>query len=332
MNDHEAPWGRRRASAPFVVGILLGFFVLGSTPAAAQSGPPHSLPAVGPSWQLGATLSGSLYSVDSVPVAGGISPDTKGRSASGALEVIRYLAPLVDDGSPRSLEPFLQRASTISASLGGGGFATENPYGSRDRTSANLGARAGMNVYLARYLALTAAFGYGYSVLHDVISNHERHGFSGSAGLGLRVGDARLDASYTFAASNVDGTFAPLQWGSVQLSAYVVLARFFTLSPWGRVMPHGGEGGLDLGLYATRDLGFFLGGFGGRSAFSSSDVLFNRYGGSAGLSYWAVSRARLAAYYRPTYTDVSPQVVDGLMYGYRQLDHSISLEVAVRLP
>lgn len=308
----------------FSLGVLI------ASPASAQSPPAPEVPRAGPTWQIDGALAGGLYSIR---FAGSLpAPSVDGKRASGSVEATHFLAPVVDDGAPRSLQPFLQRASMLSVRFGGGGFVTSNPFGGTDRTDANLAAGAGLNIHLTRFFALTAGLGYGYDVLHDALQHDKTHTFSGTLGVGFRIADARFDAAYTFAASSVDGSFVAPRWGTVRLNGFVVIERRFTLNPWGTLLQGGGVGGLDLGFYATRDLGFFLRGFGGRGELYSSDIVVNRYGGGAGLSYWIGRGVRLGVYYVPTINHVPVQPVDGEMFGYQEVEHALSLEVTVRLP
>src|SRR6185437_1276876 len=103
-----------------------------------------------------------------------------------------------------------------------------------------------------------------YDVLHDVGIDAATHGFSATGGFALRVADARFDASYTFGATRTNGSFAPLRWGTLRLSALASLARGFSLNVMGQVIDHGGTGGAELGFYAAQDLGYFVGGLGER--------------------------------------------------------------------
>jgi hypothetical protein len=184
---------------------------------------------------------------------------------------------------------------------------------------------------VARHVAITSSLGYGYDVLNDTNAHQKSNAFSASGGLGFRGGDTRFDVSYTFGANDVDGTFAPLRWGSVTASLYTVVGRRFTIRPYGRAFQGGGEGGLDLGFYATRELGLFLGGFGERGEIYSSAEVANRFGGQVGLSYWVAPSFRLSAYYNLSFVDLPNQVTDQVVYGYHELDHTLSLGGSLRL-
>jgi hypothetical protein len=286
------------------------------------------------SWQLDATLRGAGYSInESVPVQYPTPLSTGGERVNGDLQVTRYLGPIVDDDAPRSLQPFLQRASVLYADVGGGGFLTRNPTGGQNRTDAGVGATLGLDIYVLRQLALTASLGYGYDILHDVDADVAAHAFSGSAGLGVRISDVRIDASYAFAASEANGSFAPLRWGQVNLAVFAVIDRRVTLNFWGELFQQSGGGGIDFGVYPTQDLGLFLDGAALRGELYASDTLVNRYYGSAGLSYWVTPRVRLGAYYELT-VNVEPVQAQGgpEPFGSTEFDHAGVLQAEARLP
>jgi hypothetical protein len=232
----------------------------------------------------------------------------------------------------------LQRASELSVSIGGSGFDTQYPSANftvLDRTDAHFGTGVGLDVYVTRVLALTAALGYGYDVLHDpsFMGAQTSHGFSGGAGFGLRGGDTRFDLAYTFSATSVNGSFAPLRWGTLKGTLYTVFDRRFFLDLWALGLQRGGGGGLDLGFYPTKDLGLLLGGLAEHGELYQDSLVLNRYSGYAGVSYWVLPQVRLAAYYTFTANDVPAQIGPGVMTnGDLQLDHQIQLRAGFRLP
>ena len=278
---------------------------------------------------------GAFYAIHATPPG----VDQSGARGLGTLQLTRYFAPLVDDDAPWSLQPFLQRASVVYGSVSGGGFATRIPtpgsaFTSTTRTDANVGARFGVDAYVTPAFALTGALGYGYDVLHDGSSrvNQHAHGFSASGGFGLRYLDVRFDVAYSFSASDADGSWSPLRWGTVLGSAYIVIDRRAYVNLWGRVLQSGGGGGVDLGLYPTQQLGLFASGYGERGELYSDPPVFNRAFADAGLSYWFTSRVRLAAYYEFTFNDEPSQSAGSMnFFGYTELEHAFRLEGAFRI-
>jgi hypothetical protein len=276
-------------------------------------------------------LSGSLYNLSSNGV-----PYASGNQLTGTLGVTHYLQPLVDDGAPRSLEPYLQRTSTLSfsASAGAWGTSQTNP------TAFNFGdtyggASAGFNVYATPVLAFTGSFAYGYDVAHaDMTPDQASHSFTGTGGIGLRFGDTRIDGVYAFSARDTEGTFSPLRWGTATLSVTTVIGRRFYMYGWGQALQSGGGGGLTLELHPHRDLDLYIEGYGKRGEIFSNDaVIADRFGADGGIGYWVAPSVRLQAEYDFAYTERDAQTIGQLdYYAYTQLSNGVTLSVAVRLP
>jgi hypothetical protein len=286
------------------------------------------------SWELYVTLLGAGYLIQYAPSAP--IPGALGGRGYGSFEVSRYLSPLVDDDAPRSLQPFLQRASHVSALVAGSGFVTLFPGSSvgpgGKRSDEVLAFGVGADVYVTRWLALTGLLGHSLDALHDDVAGVDQtgHSFSASAGFGLRAGDVRFDAAYTFGASLGDAGWAKLRWGSFQGTLTAVINRRFALVPWGRALQGGGGGGIGVDVYPTQNLGVHASGYGERGElYSASDTIENRYSGRAGLSYWLTPRVRLAAFYQFTLLD-TPSTPGAP--GFDERDNAGELDVAVRLP
>jgi hypothetical protein len=287
-------------------------------------------------WQIAATVYGAYYSIhEAAP-----NPDESGGRGIGTLEINRYLAPVIDDDAPRSLQPFLQRSSRVYVSLTGAGFVTQLPpptssfVPSGTRSDANIGVGAGVDIYVTPVVAITAGLGYANDALHDDYAMLDQHtnAFSAEAGFGIRIRDVRIDVRYAFQALDIDGTWAPLRWGTLTGNAYMVFDRRVSLNVLGRAIEQGGEGGVDLGVYATQDLGFFLGGYGERGHVFASDLLVNRYQAYGGLSYWFSARARLGFQYTFTLTDVPLVAMMNGPFGYDEYEHGFTLDAVFRLP
>jgi hypothetical protein len=270
-------------------------------------------------WQVDSTATGSAYSLQESGTSG---RDLAGQAGSGAVGMTYFLQPVSEDGAPRSLQPFLQRASTAFVSLGGSHFVTHNPGAFVDRTDWSGGVSSGVDLYLTRMLAFTFALGYAYDVLQDVAVDQATHDFWGSVGGGLRAGDVRLDALYSFTASRSGGAFASPRWGSVRLSAFAVLERRLTVSLSGTALSGGVQGSGALTYYPTQNLAIFGGGSLGRADFYRSDIVDRRYAGDVGLSYWVSPTVRLLGEYTLTIDDVRDL--------YSELSHTVLVEASVR--
>jgi hypothetical protein len=280
--------------------------------------PPESEAAVraqapDPSWQVNTSLSGSLYTL----------PSTEGTAEGVDFAMTRFLAPLHDDGAPYSLEPFLQRSSTVSVALNGGHFSTRNPFGGEDRTHWNGGVSGSFDIYAKRWLALNAGLSYGYGILHDVGISESTHALDGFAELGLRLANTRFDAWYGFDALESAGSFAPLRQ-RVGASAFTAIARRFTLSLVGSLIPSGGRGSLSAEYFETRELGIYTGAFAGRGKFYSTDVISTRYAGWIGLATWLDPSFGIDVNYELT-IDVLDEQVE-----VRELTHALTFNAFAR--
>jgi hypothetical protein len=270
-----------------------------------------------PSWQFDSSILGQKYSLAYT----GLGANVDGTAEQVELELVRFLTPLRDDGSPYSIQPFLQRTSRWWLTFDGGHFATHNPFGNPDRTDWNGSVAGSVDAYLHTHLALTGNLAYRYDTLHDVGLAQTTHAFAGGAGLGVRAADTRLDVSYQLLAQDTAGSFSsPRQL--VTLALFSAIARRFTVSLSGTRIPGGNEGTLSLEYFATREIGPFVGGFAGRGKLYSSDLVVTRYRGWAGLAGWIDSSTALVGQYA--------YEVDDIPADYHQVTHTISLEVYAR--
>jgi hypothetical protein len=316
--------------------LCLAAVVLVAGPAAAQpidAGVPAPTEDAGPEpgprelapptrWSLGVGLSGSIYTIyfDA-------ADDQHGNRGRVYAAPTVWLTRVIDDDAPRSLQPFLQRTGSVYGSVVGGGFVTR--YGAQSRTNSYFSTDLGVDAYGTPHFALTGGGGYTYSVLDDDFVN-ESHAFSGRAGLGVRAGDARFDASYAFRARATDGTFEDLRWGTVSLRAYVVFARRLALDISGEVFEGGGGGGFDVAYYPLKDYGFDVGAHASSFAYVGSDTRANEYTGSAGLSAWANPRLRFSWGYDLTLIHTPLQPPTALEAD--EVEHELSFNVILRFP
>jgi hypothetical protein len=269
--------------------------------------------------QIDTLLTGAAYSIRN----DGASQDIAGQSGIGEVAMTYYLQPLVDDGGPLSLEPFLQRTSEVFADVGARHFVTHNPNPGRiDRTEWAGWVSQGVGAYVTRMLVLNASFEYAYNALSDVGIDQRTHEFTGSAGAGLRAGDVELDASYTLTALRSGGSFSTLRWGTVQISAFAVMARRLVVRFSGAALAGGVQGSAYLAYYPTRTLGIFTEASMGRTKPYLSDVTDKRYAGELGVSWWVSPTVRLVGEYTLT--------VDDVLGLYSELTHAVQVEASVR--
>jgi hypothetical protein len=312
---------------------LLALALTCAAPAAAQTPPPPADPAppVAPvpprEWrgELGGALAGSVYSIDYPAVS------AHGNRAQGTAGLTYYPRPVREDGtSPLTLLPFFQHASTVSLSVGGHGWVTRPPPGSSgDRSSRGLAVTPSADVYLTRFLVLGVGLSYGYEALQTPGESHQGHGFGARAGLGLHLADTRFDLIYSFSAQQVDGAFAPLEWGSLGFSLFSVFARTVSLGLSGNVNARGGGAGASVNYHPARDIGLFLSGGASWGRYDNGPS-YGSYGVSPGLAGWISDSFRLGGSYRLQLTHLPTQSVGGATYGYDQLEHTLELNALLR--
>ena len=206
-------------------------------------------------------------------------------SAGGTLYVG---APIVDDDAPLSLQPFLQRASTLSltASVGGGTFRYD---AGGEVKNLNGGAGIGANVFATRALAITAgfsAFGSGYPALPGSKTTTL---LAGSLGLGVR-GDLgtlawRIDGRYAFTPFH-DGTRWLTTWGSVTFGLRAAFARRVLIDLGGTVSASGGGAAVDLYVHFGKRFALFVGAAASHGEFVDTHRGYTAVSGNAGFSWW----------------------------------------------
>ncbi len=285
------------------------------------------------SWEI--ELDGDLGSTSFSQGSSYVGLSESDTHGDAELFVRRFLRPVVDDDAPRTLQPFLQRASTIFADVTAGGFTTTEAGVNGSRVDWNVGAGLGADVYVTKYFALTAALSFDFDELQDSIGASfatidKTNSLSPGGGVGFRIGDARIDLSYVGLVQTSSGPTAG-NWGTIALSGQAVLARNLllqlTLSAF-----HAGAGVSGSAEYFfTKDLGVFLGGLGLVGEHYEDGTEHDDYGLNAGVGFWPVSRLRLVAEYELTgRTDAYPGLpsIDNL----HELDNTAHVSALVRLP
>lgn len=281
-----------------------------------------------PSVEIDTSLWGRSYSIQYPQLQIG------GTQEGLDLDMTRFLAPLRNDGSPYSLRPYLQRISSLSLSAGINHFATHNPFGAPDRTDTGSGVGGSLNIYVKRWLALTANLGYGYDVLHDVDLSQSTHSVSGGVGAGFRAGDWRADISYSADTYHPSGS----SWASprrfASLSLFGVIARRMRVSVSGNTIPGGGAGGLGVEYFPSPELGVFGSGSAstGRLYQNPSALTSTRYVGTVGIAGWVDASSGIVGSYTRTSEHVPMQVIDTLDYNDDQTSNELSLQIYVRFP
>jgi hypothetical protein len=115
---------------------------------------------------LGLSVGGDVgyasWSDATVPGGNGAGHSLGGEGGAGFT---LYVDGIVDDDAPLSLQPFLQRASSVHVDGGGGGFRHTAPPGSSfiDQTGTSGYANLDGSVYLARWFYAYLGFGARYT-------------------------------------------------------------------------------------------------------------------------------------------------------------------------
>jgi hypothetical protein len=285
---------------------MLVFAALAAGAGAAHAAAPPdgairaSDPDPGARWELTASLTGVRSSSRPFPAlltpAGPLpQPVAIGWSAGVGEQATGYVSALRDDGSPYSLQPFLQRASTFTVDVSAthsNFYFPPNPT----TTTSEGGAGGGVHIYVKPWLILIASINYEYVWSHYFTDSSEQL-YSGTAGLGFRWRDSSLELSYNQVAVRFSGAFAPLQRGPVLLTLTTVVNRCLLASLTAEAI-QGGMGGALAGTYfPTPRLGLMMSALAVQSRFSSDAPTVTQYTGTVGITAWRNRTAGVTAQY-----------------------------------
>jgi len=250
------------------------------------------------------------------------------RNGTGRLSMTWYSERLFDDGSPLSLQPFLQKVSAFGAELSGGGFSTSDPGWPSSYTGDWFAAAASVDHYLDRTFAIAAAA----SVERSETSGPVAAAFNPtyvlpriSAGPGLRFGDTRFDVGYRYAPVIRDGEWDSRGWGRVYAGVDSVIARTLLLSLDASTLPSGARAAAGFNFYYTPR--FQLGAsfsFERGQIYFDEERVYTRLSPQADTSWWFTPRLRALASYRFLHTtsDAGTVAID---------EHRFTAALAVRL-
>ncbi len=241
--------------------------------------------------------------------------NANGQRAGGNLDFTFYLGhPLVDDDAPRSLQPFLQRTSTLA--LHGGGLYEHVDYSLRanggayrqDYTDESIATR----VFILDNVALLGSLGVNY--LHDarvpdVALPTSRNVLEpeGSIGVDVRSGDSSLALSWQLVGVHQESTQIPagawrdVFWPRLSLAGRTVLGHQYDLTASIVAIPDGIEARAGLGIYPTKDLGFSAAlEVDHGQIYLDNATDYDRVFGNLGVSYWILPRVNAGLTYTPT--------------------------------
>lgn len=265
-------------------------------------------------WELGVTGTASFTSVTQLVYTGGplrIAVPTSRNGGSGELSVSRFIRPVHDDDAPRSLQPFLQSAGSVSLGVAVGGYSVsplfqgvpvQSTIGGRqvipNDTEIQTQSAIAIDAYVSEHWALTGGLVHAFDLRTFIGGSRNSHALAPGAGLGYRFGDVRFDLSYSNTATSINGSFVPPTWGTLVLQYRQVFRRRISLVLAALAYERGAGGRGDVEGFVNKDVGLFLGSF-GRVArrYSDIDVVHNDYGVHAGAGLWAAPFLRIVLQY-----------------------------------
>jgi hypothetical protein len=222
-----------------------------SSKPAAQPAPPQAFPA---------SIAAS--------VAGGLSRrgvGYHGRSGEGRLELDWYVRrPVVDDGTPFALQPYLQRANRISLGVEGSLWHAKDDATPAEYTDKFFVARLGGLFHRG-----WSVFGGEVEYLHFIerplspipgVLPRTIQALRPSATFGVRDKALELCLSYVFTARFDDGAFQNPGWGQARARMTLVLDNYTYFSLEAFTLPDGGGSVAKYETFLSPGLGIWLGG------------------------------------------------------------------------
>ncbi len=303
--------------------------------------PPLRLPTSHWDLALGATASNIASSYyygrggDSYPLG-----DRTAWSGGGFVTVTRYLDPVTDDATPRSLQPFLQHTGAIFFAVGADGTTGEPLSGASPGSGAfsvkptfsevHVAPVVGVDAYVTRAWAITGGFRFDYDETFPSDGGAFNHQvLSPNLGVGLHLADTRVDLSYEFQAFARNGDFVSPQWGQLSLGVQSVFAKRVSLTAAGRAFDAGGGASAGVETFINKSIGVFLDGFAdAHRRFIDDDVAYNQYGLDVGAAFWVIPRLRLQARYAISWLNVPNE---DLVLGRTVMRNQLLLGGLVRL-
>jgi hypothetical protein len=220
----------------------------------------------------------------------------------GSAWVRLYLGDgVIDDEHPLSLQPFLQRASTLTFEAGAAHRS--------NLVLDDVGTLSGrLNLYLTPLFALTAEAN-GALFSSSGIGGHELNP-SGSLGAGLRLLDElRIDLAYELAPS-VMGLVGQAQdtvffhgFGTLSASLFWVLGERASIDLGGRALDRGAglSGGVSV-YFGKMIVGHAGGDYVHGAIYVDSGLVVSRFSANAELTAWFTPTLGAAIRYQPTWT------------------------------
>jgi hypothetical protein len=297
--------------------------------ALALSLPPTDLPS---HMELGATVRLTYFDISYPPSM--TTPAASGADSiqgGGALAATMYLGDgVVDDDSPLTLQPFLQRRSAASLSGGGSGFDLWARWWDRHGAAGNVGLAIGG--YPQRNVYLTASFGARYQTWRDSdwtgapYPDKTVWDLPASVGAGVRVHDVLVMAGWSVDPTRGTNStkFSVPFWGGAYVSGRAVLNRRTDLDASVAVANKGARASLGVERFFGRRLGVWLSLAGGHAHDTDGNAPLDTLGGTVGVAYWFTRQVRGTCSYSPEW------LRSGEPDAYSHVSHGVSFGLTAR--
>jgi hypothetical protein len=207
--------------------------------------------------------------------------------------------PVVDDGTPFSLQSFLQRLDALSLGFGGSGFSAKDDLTLYQHRGQSVNATLGGYFYLGDFVL---GGGLYYETVNDTQvaagqTSEEKHTTqlgSPDVTAGWRHDTFEMVGEYHLRSYYDDGVARPLRWGQASLRLRSVLEDQFYLRLEGYTVVGGGGASCDFESFSSQDLGVWLSGFYERGQiYVNSSTDYHRQGASVGVGWWSTHRFEL---------------------------------------
>ena len=216
------------------------------------------------------------------------------KRGGAAANYTHYFTPIVDDGTSRWLQPFLQRASYASIGGRAGGFSTSASWAEGTPAGFDVGAGVAGASYLGRRLKVFGAA----AVSNDTElpapptpgASARSIGFVSAnlaVGAAARLATLELGLAGRWVPSWPEGRAARLDWYTVAIDARWVVRSAFDLFLEVEKLPTGAALTGRLGYYFSRDYGVVGTAFGGHGRYFTGDPRdYSRIGGALAYLQW----------------------------------------------
>jgi len=226
-----------------------------------------------------------------------------GWQAGGDVGAHWYLRrPMVDDGSPLSMQAFLQRLDRLALSATTVGFSARDKlsfyeHRGHSESVALSGLFYGHGLVLGGAIYYSRSYDFQHPSPLSDLTDDERHTTQAvypELTLGVRSGTFECDASYRYTTYFDDGKARSPRWGQAVLG----LQDFFDMQTYwsGAIytLVHGAGLSFDVEYFSSSQLGIWLkGNIESGVVYVNDQNTFNRKNISIGVGWWASNRLEL---------------------------------------